>query len=234
MSYNSEQWQENNFNSCELSKLNTELSQARAVVDKYEESLKNAKEHVSELTERLNSLKNRQNELATSAGLRAPIPGQKATVGYHRRARPSVEPPHSFECLSGTDQNFKKMEDLAAESLQEALKVLTAVKRLLKRENNWCLGHSDFFESVFQNIADQIKLGFEVTVVPTTGNQMPDVPEVITNDLSFRNRYTDLSALIQTTTQQGELSQILDSTRRTNMNALNLPELTILELNAWL
>ena len=234
MSYDNQQLQENNKNSREWTKLNNELSQAKAEVEKYEESLTSAKQHVAELIERLSILKGRQNELAKSAGLLPPMPGQKATVGYHRRLRPCVEPPHTFECLTGSDPNFKKMKDLAHESLQEAFKVLTAVKKNLKREKNWCLGHSEFFASVFQTIVNQIRPGFEVTVVPEIGNQLPIVPEVISNiNLSHFNRYTDLSLSIRTNIQQREPSPILASTPQPNINETLLPELTIHHLLGW-
>ena len=230
MSYDNQQLQENNKNSREWTKLNNELSQAKAEVEKYEESLTSAKQHVAELIERLSILKGRQNELAKSAGLLPPMPGQKATVGYHRRLRPCVEPPHTFECLTGSDPNFKKMKDLAHESLQEAFKVLTAVKKNLKREKNWCLGHSEFFASVFQTIADQIRPGFDVTVVPEIGNQLPTIPEVVINDSSFR-RYTDLSVSTGTNIQQP--SPILASTPLPNVNDPTFPILTIHDILGW-
>ena len=238
MSYNNEQLRENNKNSREVTKLNNELSQAKAEVKKYEESLTYAKEHVAELIERLSILKCRQNELAKSAGLVTPMSGPKATVGYHRRIRPCLEPPHTFECLTGSDPNYKKMEDLAHESLQEAFKVLTAVKKSLKREKNWCLGHSEFFASVLQTIVNQIRPGFEVTVVPEIGNQLPIVPEVISNiDLSYYGRYTDISLPNRTNTQQRVPSPIIASTPQPNINETSIPipvpELTLHALLGW-
>ena len=174
------------------------------VVEEWDEQITNLNDQIKEAKKAQAALLRAQNGISRAHGLDDVAPvgrKKKENEGRYKLIRPEWDPPHFFQCKIGNDDEWKFMDQIAAETPAKAAKIYNALPKVKRSEpftnkEFWCVKHSEFLTELFQTMADHCVRGFQVIVEPKPRCQLPRKPGCMRGPMrpNVRHRYRDVFA----------------------------------------